>query len=713
MERPIRVAIVGGGCAGITAAFELSRPEHRGRYAVTVYQQGWRLGGKGASGRGPHQRIEEHGLHVWMGFYDNAFRLLRECYAELGRDPRKCRLADWRDAFIPAPIIGVLDRTRRGWDPRLSHFPPAEGMPGDPVSEDDPFSVRAYFTRGVAMARILLSAAHLPREKREPRSDVRQNAERVKDGLSTPEVIADAITRLLKYGAVATVGAVIESLDLLQMLMGTAPRYYAGPATQALDTIVASARRLMEPLAAADDEMRWLWEITDLLLATLTGIARFGLLTDPRGFDAIDDYECSQWLRLNGASEQSLSSAMMRGMYDLAFSFEDGDVRRPSLAAGQAIRGALRMFFTYRGAMFWKMSAGMGDVVFAPYYEVLKRRGVKFEFFHRLRDVRLADAAKRRDGERPYVSALEFDVQATIAGGGEYRPLIDVDGLPCWPSSPDYSQLTDGERLEREGRQFESFWEERKAGGKTLEVTRDFDFVVVAVGLGAIPYVCRELIDSNQRWRDMVTHCKTTATQAFQIWMREDVEALGWPHSQVTLTAFTDPFDTWADMRHLIPEERWPTSPRAIAYFCAALPETQVDPARSDEIVKRNAIEFLNREVTQLWPRAGSIGKFRWDLLLDPDSTRLHPGDESVFDSQFWSANINPSDRYCLALPGTTRYRISPLDNTFDNLTVAGDWTSCGFNQGCVEAAVMSGRLASHAISSLPRLEDIVGYDHP
>lgn len=50
---PIRVAIIGGGCAGISTAFELSRPEHRGKYEVTVYQAGWRLGGKGASGRGP------------------------------------------------------------------------------------------------------------------------------------------------------------------------------------------------------------------------------------------------------------------------------------------------------------------------------------------------------------------------------------------------------------------------------------------------------------------------------------------------------------------------------------------------------------------------------------------------------------------------------------------------------------------------------------
>src|SRR5436309_7478060 len=114
----IRVAIVGGGCAAMSAAFELTRPEHAGRYQVVVYQVGWRLGGKGASGRGAAGRIEEHGLHLWMGFYENAFRLVRECYAELGRDPRICPIADWRDAFAPAPLVGVAERAPDGrWVP--------------------------------------------------------------------------------------------------------------------------------------------------------------------------------------------------------------------------------------------------------------------------------------------------------------------------------------------------------------------------------------------------------------------------------------------------------------------------------------------------------------------------------------------------------------------------------------------------------------------
>src|SRR6476619_1861424 len=96
-------AVLGGGVASIVAAFELTSTEElRARYEVTVHQLGWRLGGKCASGRNERhgQRIEEHGLHIWLGFYENAFRVMRETYAALGR-PRGAPLATWRDAFKP------------------------------------------------------------------------------------------------------------------------------------------------------------------------------------------------------------------------------------------------------------------------------------------------------------------------------------------------------------------------------------------------------------------------------------------------------------------------------------------------------------------------------------------------------------------------------------------------------------------------------------
>jgi uncharacterized protein with NAD-binding domain and iron-sulfur cluster len=48
----------------------------------------------------------------------------------------------------------------------------------------------------------------------------------------------------------------------------------------------------------------------------------------------------------------------------------------PTLSAGQGLRGTVRTFFGYRGAFMWRMRAGMGDVVFAPLYDALTRRGV-------------------------------------------------------------------------------------------------------------------------------------------------------------------------------------------------------------------------------------------------------------------------------------------------------------------------------------------------
>ncbi len=727
------MAIVGGGCAAIAAAFELSSAEHRGKYEITVYQMGWRLGGKGASGRGASDRIEEHGLHIWMGSYENAFRMMRDCYKELNRDPQKHRIADWRDAFSPAPFLAVTEQTSRdSWLSFMSYFPPGDGLPGDPLTDNNPFTISSYLIRTASLVRTLLLTIQSRRSSEGQRHSAGKAAWTGKSGETgaPPDQPADEIlkglTRLLKYGLTATVAGLAEAAGLLEIVFRSFPLYPDSLIAKLVETAAASSRRQLELIVGDDPELNWLWVVIDLAFTTMLGVLRFGLVADPRGFDAINDYDIREWLRLNGASERSLNSALMRGAYDLAFAYEDGDYRRPRHAAGVGLRGTLRMLFSARGAVFWKMRAGMGDIVFAPLYEVLKKRGVSFRFFHKLTNVKLADADKQLPGDRPYVEALEFDLQARIKQGVEYQPLTEIRGLPCWPSKPDYSQLLDGEVLEREKWDFESNWERRKAASEIIRVGDDFDVVVLGIGLGAVPYTCKDILGRDQRWRDMIAHVKTVATQAFQIWMREDMQALGWEYPPVCLAGFAQPFDTWADMSHLIKEESWSADPRAIAYFVSVLtePDAREDYGSRDYTASRradvriNAIRFLNSEIHQLWPDAvRSRGDFRWELLMDPnekssavDSART---DELQFDTQHWVANVEPSERYVLSLPGTTRYRISPLDNTYDNLTIAGDWTSCGFDVGCVEAAVMSGRLAAHAISSLPRLEDIVAYDHP
>jgi uncharacterized protein with NAD-binding domain and iron-sulfur cluster len=727
-ERPIKVAVIGGGCASMAAAFELTRPEHKGRYRLTVYQMGWRLGGKGASGRGPAGRIEEHGLHIWLGYYENAFKLLRECYAELGAGPRGRRYENWRDAFFPDPQIAISEQRRGGdgWTHLTAHFPPADGQPGDPPTTDM-LSLRNYIIRSAVLLRTLLVGI-------ETISPWDRNGREIArlDALASPEAIVEKATFLLRYGFLATAAAAVEALAVVEAALKMVPKLPAGVVLRLVEAVAANVKARLQNWVAADDEVRRRWEIVDLVLAVLVGVMRFGLLSDPRGLDAINHFDCREWLRMNGASEHALDSAFLRALYDLVFAYEGGDPSRPRLAAGDALRGGFRMFFTYRGAFFWKMRRGMGDVVFAPFYQVLRRRGVRFKFFHRLENVRLSGPGPG-EGGRHYVQALEFSVQAKVRGDRDYRPVVRVNGQSCWPSSPDYGQLENGAAFEAEGRDFESHWDRRKAATRTLTVTRDFDFVVLGIGLGAIPYVCKEFIARDMRWRKMASSVKTVATQAFQLWLGEDLQQLGWEPPPVTLSAFVKPFDTWSDMGQVVPAEGWRLPPQTIAYFCGALHEPDGGKTVSEdgycsasrEKVRANALAFLDQQVRHLWPKAADAeGGFRWELLVDADDQQAgeetlarrrqrRAPDRTRFDSQFWVANVNPTDRYTQSIPGTAEHRISPLDNTYDNLTVAGDWTSCGLNLGCVEAAVMSGRLAAHALSGSPALEDIVGYDHP
>ena len=603
-QKPIKIAIIGGGCASIAAAFELSRPEHQGKFEITIYQLGWRLGGKGASGRGPAGRIEEHGFHVWFGFYENAFRLMRECYAELGRERTKCRIADWRDAFSPAPFVGLSDlNPDRSSSTFLAYFPPADGLPGDPDSGPAFFSIQEYVMRTIGLLRMMLTTVEVTDAERSQsrihgsRANVEQST-----GLGSTETYVENAMRLLKYGVLVSATGLLEALGIVELLIARTQSGPAATATRLLESVASIVRRQVEAMLIRDSNLLLTWHALDLGITATLGVLRHGLLNDSRGFDAINDYDFREWMRLNGACESSLDSPLIRALYDLAFAYEDGDYSRPRHAAGVALRGTLRMLFTYRGAFIWKLSAGMGDVVFAPFYEVLNRRGVRFQFFHRLERLRLAPESKGGAPVSRYVEALDFDVQAEVKDGSDYMPLIDLDGLPCWPSRPDYTRLAAGRRLEREGWKFESHWDRHKIRSKTLRIGRDFDFVVLGVGLGAIPNVAAELVEGDPRWRDLVTHVKTIETQCFQIWLKQDMAQLGWNQPQVALSAFAHPFETWADMSHLIAEERWPTPPGAIAYFCSAHQSACVPPlsdrgyyARRLEQVRRNAVRFLNQ----------------------------------------------------------------------------------------------------------------------
>jgi uncharacterized protein with NAD-binding domain and iron-sulfur cluster len=408
----------------------------------------------------------------------------------------------------------------------------------------------------------------------------------------------------------------------------------------------------------------------------------------------------------HGASPETLDSPLVRGVYDLVFGFQDGDPARPRFAAGLGLFLSGKLFFEYRGAIFWKLAGGMGDVLMAPLYEALSERGVRFEFFSRIEALRLS-----LEGDA--IAAVEISRQVTLpAGPDSYRPLVDVGGLPCFPSQPDLAQAADPRT------DYESIWSSAGEGHITvLEKGRDFDRIVLAIPVGMIPYVCSDLVESNPRWRSMVDHLGTVATQVFQLWLSADSSELGWKRPGVTMTGFLKPFETWSSMDQLLAVEQWPADdrPQTVTYFCNTLP-TAGSPDRNDrdfpkrehERVRENAIAFLRDGVRHFWPGAldEKENAFRWDLLVGGGER----SGEDRFDSQFWRANVDPSERYVLSLPGSDKYRLRTDASGYQNLVLAGDWIDCGLNAGCLEAAVMSGFQAANALVGNPITDRIAGY---
>jgi uncharacterized protein with NAD-binding domain and iron-sulfur cluster len=387
-----KVAVLGGGVGGMTAAFELTAtPELQQQFEVTLYQLGWRNGGKGASGRNAAvaERIEEHGLHVWFGFYDNAFRLMRDAYQELGRPPGS-PLATFDEAFHPCDKIVLYDRQGNGWHAFEFECPRNFLRPGD-IGE-----LPTFWEMAAIACRWALGGW---RSIREQRADL--------PGTQDDDLIPDWFENLA--GDVAR--DLLElPFDVAERLLGVAERL-AEHRARGTDNLVAAQAaqplllvRLLEafrdwlwtvvvrPRVDRDPELRFFFTMVDAGVSTVAGIVKDGVLD--HGFDVVNDLDWADWLRKHGAREVTIGrtpaerSPVLRAVYDVAFAYRDGIIDHADCAAGTATSDLLRLVFSYRGSIMYKMQAGMGDVVFAPMYEVLKARGVRFEFFHAVSELK-------------------------------------------------------------------------------------------------------------------------------------------------------------------------------------------------------------------------------------------------------------------------------------------------------------------------------------
>lgn len=684
-----KIAILGGGVGAMTAAYELAV---QNKYDITVYQSGWRLGGQGASGRNAddHQRIEEHGLHVWFGFYFNAFSLMRRCYTDLGR-AAGMPLATAQDAYVGQDVFMFRETLPDGsvhpW--RIQFISDPSVFPGlDPRSA--------------------VVAPALPDLKEILRLLLINTAYHAAGGSEMPPVTASTSWFANLEGRIEAIEAaahaavadtwrqgfheVIQALDLKD------------PGTW--DTLAAALRKLriaiqavLRPLQHFDMPRR-AWHIIDLMLTTCIGMLADGVLT--HGCDVINGQDFRAWLQKHDADPVVTNGPLIQALYDIFFGYEGGDTSKPNVDAGPALRGSLRTFLTFDGHVLWKMKAGMGDVVFAPLYEVLRDKyNVKFEFFHRVERLEYNDGSHR-------ISSIQIARQVDLKGP-TYDPLVVVDQLPCWPNAPLAEQIVNGAALK--GIDIDSpFTAWQDAGQVTLRDGVDFDHVVLGISIGVLPFICDEKLLALEPWRKMLDTVKTVRTQAVQLWFNRDASELGEAVLGGVMADCTEPLSCWADFIQVLDREQWSGAgaAKSLFYGCGVLQDGEAEypafddhgfPARELARVRAGVLDFMKAHGVEVWPKAVTGNALDWAALVAPGDVT----GEARLDYQYLRANVDPAERYVLSLKGSTQYRLKADASGVDNLVLAGGWIDNGLNLGCVEAAVMSGMQASRAVSGLPR----------
>lgn len=578
-----KIVILGGGIASLATALELTNLSNwQQHYQITLYQMGWRLGGKCATGRNMEKngRIEEHGLHILFGFYQNAFKLIKQCYDELG--------LKIEDAFIQHDLI-VLEEFRQGkWESIPLNFPRNNLLPWEGGEELSCWDLWEHLQTAIKSSMMYI-------DDKECRADL-------------------------------------------------------------LDLMGAIARGFWE-------DQLFLW-----------------------GLNSIDDYDYREWLKKHGATEKTINSAFVRVIYNLVYAFPQGDTDNPRLSAAIALRIVYTVLYGYRGSVMWKFRYGMAETVITPMYEVLRRRGVKFKFFHTVEKLHICS-------EKKHISGITLTKQVNLnVEEEEYNPLIEVKGLKCWPSQPRYEQIKEAKNIK--DRNLESARSEWTGVGEIqLKQGTDFDVVVLGISLAALPPICQEILQAgnqaSENWLKMFSYVKTVPTQGGQLWLNTSLENLGWKYKPPVLGAFVEPLDVYADMSELIEWEDWEEEkPKSIAYFTGVIKETE----------KAQTIAFLNSHIQALWPN------FNWQNLIDSQER----SGEKRLDAQYWRVNVEATDRYVLSVPGSLKYRLKPDQSGYNNLILVGDWVNNGYNSGCVEATVLSGKLATQAIWEKLKIQNLI-----
>lgn len=686
-----RIAVLGGGLGSLSTVFQMTNtPGWQDKYDITIYQMGWRAGGKCASGRdmrdGYGSRILEHGLHLFAGFYNYCFKMLSDCYAELDRPDGHPNQRVW-DAFIGLDQVTLMDKSQdpdgtERFNAWAIDFSPLPGNPGDTV---EPAAIT-----DLMVALIKLMGAWDPAVRANMRRDEQRG-------------ITGAFQKFLNNLKWTLEDLAIDAGNLfMHKVITDLEKHNLDPDLNGIPFLnKLSVDRLMM--------------LSFLVRSVVRGIIVDNVLTD--GFDPLDKWEFSDWIYRHAvevarfdkldvrdpevAAKALIESPVIHSGYDYVFGYADGVPGKRGQGAGTTLRGMLRFTLGYKGHLFYTMRGGMGDVVIAPLYELLVKRGVKFAFFQRVE--------KLVPGETG-IDAIEMSTQAETTGK-PYSPLIHVPlagwspdfPLPCWPCEPLWDQLENGEQLKASGIDFEAPWSPALST-RTLTRGADFDRIVLGIPIGELKRICADLPARNPKWGEMFDKVATTRTIATQLWSRRTLADLGTNEPGRALAGYAQPLSVWADMTHLLSREAWTAyeRPQSITYLCGQFPGdalTSAEEAAELEAQTTVAVrDWFRADAASQWPRAAcpeSAYGVNPELLYDPQN---RVGD-ARFDSQFWKVNATPSEMYVQSVPNSVGARLRANESGFDNLFLCGDWTKNGLNAGAAEAAVMSGVICARALA--------------
>jgi uncharacterized protein with NAD-binding domain and iron-sulfur cluster len=730
---PVRVAILGAGPAGLAAAFALTEtPELRARHAVTIYQMGWRAGGKSATGRAMDKgwRIEQNGSHYLFGCYGNSFALLRRAH-EILEEHGVRGFGDYRGHFVPRNLVVAEQDAGDGrWERWFQYFPETPAWPDRGGKYPRPshyFFVAVQMLLGFLLGLVINT-----------RDDASRSAAVLARLFPLSPFHRGAWARCARAAALA-VGFVVDwPLAVPLRLLGravTAPFALAAPwlrgmiargaqrAAAAWLRAVRGAARLLDPTPWCGERLKRFGPVRRYhrlrILVELATTAALGVLADrlwqAGRLEAIDGVDLRDWLRRHGASDGDDGAAdcpLIKVWYDAVVAYEDGDEHRARISAGVSLHAIFRAIATYKGAFAYQMTDEIGDCFIAPIVKALELRGVDFRFFHRVRDVvpgagAAADTidelvveeqipAERRRKHRMFVTmepARSNGVAPEARQVWPNRPVFDDDGRAPAASDPDEPPL-------------DSYFSSRAAACQRLRRGLDFDEVVFALP----SEVAKDFPGLRGRpgWTEMGEKLKSVATQSMRLWFTKSLSELGWSAPGPILSGFAYPYSTWEDNGQNCGHERFGAlgdlqEPRSIATLFGPLrgehlPGTGATPAflhTPQRLVEKEALRFYEQRVGALWPALERAPADRFSVLVAPASCE----GEARFAWQYARANVGPLEAYVLALPGTLGHRMRPDESGFRNLYLAGEWTRNGFEVGCVEGAVMSGLCAAAALA--------------